>query len=160
MQTEMHGSFTEHRGSRLAPLSVRVGGDNGEEGRAPLFCLFWILLHCFCVNLSVLFCVCNAASLAVLTLVSPLFSPHVSKPDFGPKRVGAGCSGQQEDAFPQLRWHAWLRGDAVVQGPTGCHRPGAGPPVSPAVRMGQTLEQSGHRLTHTPLPASVQLPIQ
>lgn len=24
MQTEMHGSSTEHRGSRLAPLSVRL----------------------------------------------------------------------------------------------------------------------------------------
>lgn len=27
MRTEMHGSFTEHRGSRLAPPSDRVGGD-------------------------------------------------------------------------------------------------------------------------------------
>lgn len=31
MRTEMHGSFTEHRDSRLAPPSARVGGDVMRE---------------------------------------------------------------------------------------------------------------------------------
>lgn len=99
MQTEMHGSFTEHRGSRLAPLSVRVGGDNGEEGRAPLFCLFWIL-RCFCVTLSVLFCECNAASLAVLTLVSPLFPPTSPNRILDPKESELAAVGSRRMLFP------------------------------------------------------------
>lgn len=37
MRTEMHGSFTEHRGSRLAPPSTRVGGDVVMEVLGFLF---------------------------------------------------------------------------------------------------------------------------
>lgn len=74
MQTEMHGSSTEHRGSRLAPLSIRLTAT--ADGR-----LLSRSFSPFALNLCVLgFCVCvchSHSTLAVLT--QPLFSflpPH------------------------------------------------------------------------------------
>ena len=115
----------------------------------------------FCVSTRSETFLCNTewnSSFSWLTL--PLLFFYISELDLGPKRVGAGCGGQQEDALPQLWQHAGLPGDTVIQGPTGCHRPGPGPPVSPAVRVGQTLEQPGDGLAHTPLPGSDQLTLQ
>lgn len=57
MRTEMNGSFTERRGSRLAPPSDRVGGE--MVVREGWFFFFPKLDFCshkpLCVNLSVLF---------------------------------------------------------------------------------------------------------
>lgn len=156
MQTEMHGSSTEHRGSRLAPLSIRLAAKT--DGRLISHSSSSVALNIsvLCVSVTQL-AYCSCVNTFLLFVFVFLFFPP--KLDFGPRRVRAGCSGQQ-NALPQLRRHAGLRGDAVVQGPGGCLRPGAGPPVSSAVRVGPTLEQPGHRLTHAPLPGPVQLPVQ
>lgn len=60
MRTEMNGSFTEHRGSRLAPPSDRVGGEMVvREGCLFFFVFFPKLDFCshkpLCVNLSLPF---------------------------------------------------------------------------------------------------------
>lgn len=122
--------------------SFRQGETRGEDCGSLLgdASAVWFLCDTdFAVGLTLLFC--------------------VSELDLGPKRVGAGCGGQQEDALPQLR-RAGLRGDGIVQGAAGRRRPGPGPPVSAAVGMGQTLEQPGHGHSHLSLPGPDQLPVQ
>lgn len=104
-----------HRAQRqqVSSFVSQGGGDDGEEARAPLF---WILLHCFCVNLSVLFCVCNAASLAVLTLVSPLFPP----------RLQTGFWTQKSRSWLQWAAGGCFSPTAVAcPAPRRCRRPGA-----------------------------------
>lgn len=147
MRTEMHGSFTEHRGSRLAVGQTGLG-QYGNERMAILLNFSSLVLNLLSPFLSEFFWLFNA-----------FFFSYVFESDLEPNRVGAGCGGQQEDALPQL-CYARLRGDGNFQGPARCHRPGPGPPVFAAVRMGQTLEQPRHRHKPLPLQGPDQLTLQ
>lgn len=142
MRTEMHGSRTRHRGSRLAPPSARVGGDVTTMMMREVLLLSHFLSTGkkdgprSVLSSAVLFYFYFFANASLSVCFFSRFANRLC-------RIGAGCCGRQEDAFPQLRQHTQLPGHPFTPGPVGCHGPGPRAPVAASGWLGQTLEQPG-----------------